>query len=344
MQFNRDAAGIMTPLPKPVDRYRHGPRARGRDPAGQAFELRQRSHPAPSSTTPANLFGVEYGNDPKIDTALRINADHARATAFLIHDGVLPSNEGRGYVLRKIMRRAMRNARLIGQEEPYLYELTGFVAELMRPAYPEMMESVQRVARVVKDEEHRYATTFLVAEKVFQRRSQEPVRRRSPGRGLLQALRHLRTGARRAGRDGARARPQHRSRRLRSARCARSASAPAPVGKAARRAPSPRLIRNCVQKGRTKFLGYDKLCATSRVVGPAGESATGRQHRPEYGSGTRPRSDAVLRGNRRPGRRSRIAAIGRDWRAGGDGGVRLSGGARTHRASHQVARGHPRGR
>ncbi|HXJ40624.1 MAG TPA: alanine--tRNA ligase, partial [Bryobacteraceae bacterium] len=72
-----------------------------------------------------------------------------------------------GYVLRKIMRRAMRHARLIGRQDPYLYELTGFVADLMRPAYPELMESVQRVARIVKDEEHRYATTFLVAEKVF---------------------------------------------------------------------------------------------------------------------------------------------------------------------------------
>ena len=73
---------------------------------------------------------------------LRINADHARATAFLINDGVLPSNEGRGYVLRKIMRRAMRNARMAGATEPYLYKLTGFVAEHMRDAYPEMMESV----------------------------------------------------------------------------------------------------------------------------------------------------------------------------------------------------------
>src|SRR5258706_10515946 len=79
----------------------------------------------------------------------------------------MPSNEGRGYVLRKIMRRALRNVRMIGVEEPFLYKLTGFVAELMRGPYPEMMESVQRVARVVKDEEHRYATTFLVAEKVF---------------------------------------------------------------------------------------------------------------------------------------------------------------------------------
>jgi alanyl-tRNA synthetase len=102
-----------------------------------------------------------------VDTALRIAADHGRATEFLIHDGVLPSNDGRGYVLRKIMRRAMRNARMAGVQEPFLYKLTGFVAELMKPAYPELMESVQRVARVVKEEEHRYATTFLVAEKVF---------------------------------------------------------------------------------------------------------------------------------------------------------------------------------
>jgi alanyl-tRNA synthetase len=80
---------------------------------------------------------------------------------------VTPSNEGRGYVLRKIMRRAMRNARMTGATDPYLYKLTGFVAEHMRDAYPEMMESVARVARVVKDEEHRYATTFQVAEKFF---------------------------------------------------------------------------------------------------------------------------------------------------------------------------------
>ena len=113
------------------------------------------------------MFGVSYGEDARVDTALRIAADHARATAFLIDDGVLPSNEGRGYVLRKIMRRAMRNVRLIGVQDPFLYQLTGFVAELMRPAYPELMESVPRIARVVKDEEHRYLTTFQVAEKVF---------------------------------------------------------------------------------------------------------------------------------------------------------------------------------
>src|SRR5438045_9320842 len=86
------------------------------------------------------------------------------STAFLSNDGIRPSNEGRGVVLRMIMRRAMRNARMIGVSDPYLYQLTGFVAEHMRDAYPEMMESIQRVARVVKDEEHRYATTFQGAE------------------------------------------------------------------------------------------------------------------------------------------------------------------------------------
>jgi alanyl-tRNA synthetase len=116
-----------------------------------------------------------------VNTVLRINADHARSTAFLINDGVLPANEGRGYVLRKIMRRAMRNARMIGVSDPYLYQLTGFVAELMRDAYPEMHESIQRVARVVKDEEHRYATTFQVAERVFQDEAKHVVAGVLPG-------------------------------------------------------------------------------------------------------------------------------------------------------------------
>src|SRR5580698_9955283 len=166
MQYNRDASGEMTLLPNPsIDT------GMGLERLATILQGKLSNYDTdlirPIIERAGELCGVEYGADPKADTALKINADHARATAFLINDGVLPSNEGRGYVLRKIMRRAMRNARLIGKQDPYLYELTGFVAEFMRSAYPEMMESVQRVARVVKDEEHRYATTFLVAEKVF---------------------------------------------------------------------------------------------------------------------------------------------------------------------------------
>ncbi|HEX5229540.1 MAG TPA: alanine--tRNA ligase [Bryobacteraceae bacterium] len=166
MQFDRAADGVMTPLPRPsVDTGMGLERVscvlQGKISNYETDLLKPIIHRA------AEMFGVAYGDDARTDVALRINADHSRAAAFLIHDGVTPSNEGRGYVLRKIMRRAIRNARMIGREEPYLYELTGFIAELMKPGYPEMLESIQRVARVVKDEEHRYATTFQVAEKVF---------------------------------------------------------------------------------------------------------------------------------------------------------------------------------
>ncbi len=166
MQFDRDAGGKLTPLPRPsIDT------GMGLERVAAVMQGKLSNYETdlifPIIERAGELFNASYGADARVDTALRIAADHARAAAFLIHDGVIPANEGRGYVLRKIMRRAMRNARLVGVEDPFLYKLTGFVAEHMRDAYPEMMESVQRVARVVKDEEHRYATTFLVAEKVF---------------------------------------------------------------------------------------------------------------------------------------------------------------------------------
>jgi alanyl-tRNA synthetase len=166
MQYNRDSSGALTPLPHPsVDTgmglERMAAVMQGKLSVYDTDLLR------PIMEKASELFRLAPGTDARVDTTLRIVADHARSTAFLIHDGVLPANEGRGYVLRKIMRRAMRHARLAGVEEPFLYQLTGFVAELMSGAYPEMLESVQRVARVVKDEEHRYATTFLVAERVF---------------------------------------------------------------------------------------------------------------------------------------------------------------------------------
>ena len=166
MQFDRSADGTMTPLPRPsidtgMGLERTACVMQGKLSNYDTDLLRPIIHRA------AELFGVGYGENERTDVALRINADHVRATTFLIHDGVVPSNEGRGYVLRKIMRRAIRNARMIGRQDPYLYELAGFVAEQMKPGYPELMESIQRVARVVKDEEHRYATTFQFAEKVF---------------------------------------------------------------------------------------------------------------------------------------------------------------------------------
>ncbi len=166
MQFDKAPDGTMTPLPRPsIDT------GMGLERLAAILQGHLSNYDTdlirPVMERASELIHVALGADAKADTALRINADHARATAFLIHDGVLPSNEGRGYVLRKIMRRALRNARLAGMNEPYLHKLTGFVAELMKPGYPEMMESVERVARIVRDEERRYSTTFQLAERFF---------------------------------------------------------------------------------------------------------------------------------------------------------------------------------
>ncbi len=161
MQFERSAGGGMTPLPRPsIDT------GMGLERIAAVMQGKISNYDTdlirPIVERAGQLFGPAA---PEV--ALRINADHARAAAFLIHDGVLPSNEGRGYVLRKIIRRAIRNARPGGRTEPYLADLTGLVARLMEPGYPEMIESIPRVARVATEEEHRYASTFQVAEKVF---------------------------------------------------------------------------------------------------------------------------------------------------------------------------------
>jgi alanyl-tRNA synthetase len=265
MQFNRDSSGAMTPLPRPsidtgMGLERIAAVLQGKISNYETDLLR------PIIVRAGELCGVSYGDNDKSDTALRINADHARATAFLIHDGVLPSNEGRGYVLRKIMRRAMRNARLIGKQEPYLHELTGFVAELMKPAYPEMMESISRVARIVKDEEHRYATTFLVAEKVFHDELSNLKGGAVPGPVSFKlydtyglALDEQEEMARERGfeldREAFETEMKQQRDRARASWKGGEKGAIAPA------------YQELLQKGRTKFLGYTDLLATSKVVG-----------------------------------------------------------------------------
>jgi alanyl-tRNA synthetase len=97
--------------------------------------------------------------------SLRVIADHARAATFLISDGVLPMNEGRGYVLRKIIRRAIRHGRLLGAEKPFLYEMVFAVRDLMKDAYPELIESANRVSETIKGEETRFAHTLDIGLK-----------------------------------------------------------------------------------------------------------------------------------------------------------------------------------
>jgi alanyl-tRNA synthetase len=101
----------------------------------------------------AELTGVK--NDAG-NASLRIVADHARAATFLINDGVLPSNEGRGYVLRKILRRGIRHGRLLGQEKPFLFEMVAAVRDEMKGAYPDLIDSAPRIAKVVEAEEMQF--------------------------------------------------------------------------------------------------------------------------------------------------------------------------------------------
>ncbi len=108
----------------------------------------------------SELSGVADGDDPKSDVSLRILADHARSTTFMINDGVFPSNEGRGYVLRRIMRRAIRHAYMLGVEEPVMATLVSTVVEIMGDDYPGIRESKESIQEMVDREEVRFRQTI----------------------------------------------------------------------------------------------------------------------------------------------------------------------------------------
>ncbi len=108
----------------------------------------------------AEIAGVAYGANDEHDTALRVIGDHSRSVAFLLADGVMPSNEGRGYVLRRLIRRALRFGKLIGLSDPFLYKTAGTVVDVMGEAYPELVASREFMERVVREEEERFGVTL----------------------------------------------------------------------------------------------------------------------------------------------------------------------------------------
>ena len=141
----------------------------------------------------AQLLGKPYMFDESEDSvSFRVIADHARATAFLLTDGIFPGNDGRGYVLRKIMRRAIWHGSRLGFKDLFFSKVTGFVAELMGEAYPELRDSRAMVERVVTTEEKLYNSTVSAGlnllEDVMRRATDKVI----PGRGDVPALRHLR--------------------------------------------------------------------------------------------------------------------------------------------------------
>jgi alanyl-tRNA synthetase len=159
MQFDRDLSGKLNPLPKPsID-------------TGMGLERVAAVLQGVISNYDTDLFqtilgaasaltGVPYGADFKADASLRIIADHSRATTFLISDGVVPSNEGRGYVLRKIVRRGIRHGRLLGVSTPFMHKMASAVRDQMKDAYPELIETHGRIVKTILAEEQRFARTL----------------------------------------------------------------------------------------------------------------------------------------------------------------------------------------
>jgi alanyl-tRNA synthetase len=117
----------------------------------------------------ARRAGRRYGEDPAADVSMRVVADHVRAATFLIGDGVMPGNEGRGYVLRKIMRRALRHGRKLGIEDAFLVDMVHAVVERMSSAYPDLINHEHSIGRVVRAEEDRFASTLRLAMAEFRK-------------------------------------------------------------------------------------------------------------------------------------------------------------------------------
>ncbi|MFO7666096.1 MAG: alanine--tRNA ligase [Desulfobacterales bacterium] len=159
MQFNRDASGKMTPLPKPsIDT------GMGLERIVTVIQDVDTNYDTdlilPIIEKTAELSGKRPGESGTSDIAMKVIADHSRAAAFLICDGILPSNEGRGYVLRRIMRRAIRYGRNIGLVKPFLHETSSVVIKIMKEAYPEFDGAEAFITNVIKNEEVRFSETL----------------------------------------------------------------------------------------------------------------------------------------------------------------------------------------
>ena len=159
MQFYQDAAGVRSPLPAPnIDT------GMGLERAAVILQGKRSIYETdlfdPLVRSAAELCGRQYGRNPDDDYALRVVAEHARSAAFLICDGVVPGNGGRNYVLRRVIRRAIRYGRKLGLEDPFLAQVAEVVIDRMGAAYPDLLERREFILRVMGLEEERFGEAF----------------------------------------------------------------------------------------------------------------------------------------------------------------------------------------
>jgi alanyl-tRNA synthetase len=155
MEFERSADGTLTPLPAPsIDT------GMGLERITAVLQGKQSNYDTdlfmPLLTRVGELAGKKYGDNEQADISMRVVADHSRAMTFLIGDGVIPSNEWRGYVLRKIMRRAMRHGKHLGLTEPFLHEMVAVIAREMGDAYPDLRTNQEMISKTITAEENRF--------------------------------------------------------------------------------------------------------------------------------------------------------------------------------------------
>ena len=163
MQFNRDEKGTLHPLPKPsVDT------GMGLERISAVLQHVHSNYEIDLFQTLIKAAATETGMVDLNNNSLKVIADHIRAVSFLIVDGVIPSNEGRGYVLRRIARRAMRHGYKLGQKNLFFYKLVAPLAQVMGDAYPELRINEARIAQIIKAEEERFAETLEHGMKILE--------------------------------------------------------------------------------------------------------------------------------------------------------------------------------
>ncbi len=166
MEYNRDHEGRLRPLPK-----KNIDTGMGLERLAMILQEKENTFDTdflkPIIDYTASLSGVRYGQDRIKDLALRIIADHTRAVTFLIYDGVPPSNVGRGYVLRRIIRRALSQGRNLGLAKPFLHKLISVVIDIMKEPYPELSKDKEHMERIVLGEEKRFLETLEQGMRIF---------------------------------------------------------------------------------------------------------------------------------------------------------------------------------